>query len=84
MGSRPADLFISVGPGKSVSVWFLDFRDEGVVLFPVVEGEGLVGMVVLPRALCVSLDWLFVPISKLALYLCYFVKIDLEINSVKG
>ena len=38
----------------------MDFRDERVVLFPVVEGEGFVVMVVLPRALLVLLDLLVV------------------------
>ena len=66
-----------------MSIWFLDFRDEGVVLFPVVEGERFVVMVVFPRALLVSLDLLVVPISKLTSYLGFFVKVDFEIGSVK-
>ena len=83
LGSGPANLFVSIGACKSVFVWFLDFRDEGVVFFPVVEGEGFVVMVILPRALLVSLDLLIVPISKLASYLGFFVKVDFKIGRVK-
>ena len=61
----------------------MDFRDEGVVFFPVVEGEGFVVMVVLPRALLISLDLLIVPISKLTSYLGFFVKVDFKVGSVK-
>ena len=61
----------------------MDLRDKGVVLFPVVEGEGFVVMVVLSRALLISLDLLIVPTCKLTSYLGFFVKVDFEVGSAK-
>ena len=76
-------MFISVGPSEGVFVEILNLRDERVVSFPVVEGKGLVGVVVFPRASFVPLDWLFVPSSKLTSYLSFFCEIDFESGSIK-
>ena len=83
LGSGPANLFVSIGACKSVSIWFSNFRDEGVELFPVVEGKGFVVVIVFPRALLIPLDLSVVPISKLASYLGFFVKIDFKVGSVE-